>query len=237
MSFWRWPGRWQPHVVDNLAAHLDVLPTLCELAGVDVPEELQPKLEGFSLVPLLESEAPMSWHDDRVLFHHVARWPSGMAVSHKYAMCGVRQGHHLLLQSRPCDNPACTPKVLGNQCATLRGVENGQRSATYTRDHAQFHWGVSPAGRWVLFDVKKDPACRNDLSAAQPERAAKMAAAYDQWWDDVYPDMIAHGGDVGELNADPHAGGTVTDRRQPVPGRQPARQVEGSESPGGQQPR
>jgi hypothetical protein len=42
-------------------------------------------------------------YDDRMLFHHVARWPSGLAASHKYAMCGVRQGHYLLLRSTPSD--------------------------------------------------------------------------------------------------------------------------------------
>jgi hypothetical protein len=49
-----------------------------------------------------------------------------------------------------------------------------------------------------LFDVKKDPACRNDLAASQPGIVAGMAKAYDGWWDDVYPDMIARGGDQGD---------------------------------------
>ena len=55
-SFWRWPNKWKPKVLDNLTAHLDVLPTLCELAEVGIPEELETKLEGFSLIPLLESK-------------------------------------------------------------------------------------------------------------------------------------------------------------------------------------
>ena len=195
-SFWRWPGRWQPHQVDNLTSALDFLPTLCELAGVHIPKQLQAELEGFSLVPLLESAQPVSWHDDRMLFHHVARWPSGLAASHKYAMAGVRQGNYLLLRSRPCDNPQCTTAVMGYQCATLRAVEKGQKAATYTKGNAQFHWGVSPADRWVLFDVKKDPACQHDLSAANPQRVAAMTKAYDQWWDDVYPVMIERGGEA-----------------------------------------
>lgn len=196
MSFWRWPGKWQPHKVDNLTAHLDVLPTLCELAGADIPEDLQAQLEGYSLVPLLESKKAISWHDDRMLFHHVGRWPSGMAAEHKYAMCAVRQGNYLLLRSRPCDDPDCTPKVLGNQCATLRAVEKGCPTAIYTDKNAAFHWGVSPANKWVLFDVKKDPACQNDLSEGQPERVSMMAEAYDRWWDNLYPVMVERGGDA-----------------------------------------
>jgi arylsulfatase A-like enzyme len=196
MSFWRWPEKWKPHKVDNLTAHLDVLPTLCELAGVEIPQKLMSELEGFSLTSLLNSEQPVSWHGDRMLFHHVARWPSGMAASHKYAMCGVRQGNYLLLRSRPCTDPQCTTAVLGNQCATLRAIEKGQRSAIYTDKNAQLHWGVSPPDRWVLFDVKKDPACQKDLSTDQPDRVASMGKAYDAWWDDVYPVMIARGGDA-----------------------------------------
>ena len=194
MSFWRWPGRWEPHRVDNLTAHLDVLPTLCELAGVKVPANLQSELEGFSLLPLLEAAKPLSWHDDRMLFHHVARWPSGMAAEHKYAMCAVRQGNHLLLRSRPCDSRECTPRVKGNQCQALRNVEKGGTKQTYT-DNAQFHWGVSPANRWVLFDVKKDPACQEDLVGKKPELVTRMAAAYDTWWDGIYPVVIERGGD------------------------------------------
>lgn len=196
ISFWRWPGRWEPHAVDNLAAHLDVLPTLCDLAGVRVPEALQSELEGFSLMPLLEAKGPLSWHDDRMLFQHVGRWPSGLAASHQYAMAGVRQGPYLLLRSRPCEDPCCATAVPGDQCATLRGVEQGRRSANYTSTNALFHWGVSPPGRWVLFDTKADAACRNDLAAEMPSRAAAMATAYDAWWDGMFPVMIGRGGDA-----------------------------------------
>jgi arylsulfatase A-like enzyme len=208
MSFWRWPGTWQAKTVENLTAHLDVVPTLCQVAGAEIPEDLRSQLDGFSMVPLLENPAPLSWHDERMLFQHVARWPSGLAASHKDAMAGVRQGEFLLLRSRPCEDPACTTKVLGNQCATLRSVKKGATSAHYTKENAQFHWGVSLADRWVLFDTRKDPACRDDLSATMPERAQNMLAAYDRWWDDVYPTMVERGGEtpldgVGEATAKP----------------------------------
>lgn len=197
MSFWRWPGRWKPHTVENLTAHLDVLPTLCELAGAEIPADLRPKLEGFSLRPLLEADGPAAWpHDDRLLFQHVARWPSGLAASHKYAMAGVRQGNYLLLRSRPCDDPACTSDVFGYQCATLRMVEKGQTRQIYTDENAAFHWGISPPDRWALFDTRLDPACGNDLAADQPALVSALADAYDRWWDDMYPDMVARGGEA-----------------------------------------
>jgi arylsulfatase A-like enzyme len=225
MSFWRWPGKWKPHQVDNLTGHLDVLPTLCELAGAEVSADLQSELEGFSLVPLLEAEEPASWHDDRYLFQHVARWPSGMAKQHKYAMAGARQGNYLLARSRPCDDPECSPAVFGNQCNTLRMVEKGGVAANYTKKNAQFHWGVSPPGRWVLFDTKKDPACRNDLAADHPQRVQQMAAAYDRWWDDIYPVMVARGGEA-ELNVRKNKKQQAKKARTPVQAETPKDRAE-----------
>ena len=194
MSFWSWPGVWPAHEVGQLTAHLDFLPTICQLADAPVPADLQPQLEGFSLVPLLEGK---DWaHDDRMLYQHVARWPGGMAADHKYAMAAVRQGDYLLLKSRPCDRTDCTPAVRGDQCDTLRAVEKGQKAAQYTAVDGPFHWGVTPPGEWVLYDTTKDPACRNDLAPSEADRVKTMAAAYDTWWDDVYPVMVERGGDA-----------------------------------------
>ena len=195
-SFWRWPGNWQPQLVNNLTAHLDVFPTLCELAGAKIPTELQTKLEGYNLLPLLESKKEVkNWQKDRILFHHVARWPSGYAKFHKYTMAVARQGNFLMLRSNHCGNEKCLKHM--SQCMGLKAIENGREVHTYAYGTAQYHWGLSPRDRWVLFDVKKDPGCQNDLSEKRPGLVAKLSRAYDQWWDDTYPEMIAMGGDAG----------------------------------------
>jgi arylsulfatase A-like enzyme len=192
-SFWRWTNHWEPHTINQLTAHIDVLPTLCQLAGVKLPEKIQQKVEGFSLVPLLEGD---DWtHNDRLLYHHVGRWPGGLAAEHKYAMAGIRQGNYLLLRSRPCDSPDCNKQTHGDQCETLRNVEKGSPNANYTKGNAAFHWGVTPRDHWALYDVKKDPACENDLALAEPELTARLAEAYNTWWDDIYPIMVERGGD------------------------------------------
>jgi len=198
-SFWRWPGKWKAKVVDNLTSHLDVLPTLCKLAGANIPEKTRPKLEGFSLLPLLRSTKPVdTWQKNRILYHHVARWPSGFAKVHKYTMAGVRQGNHLMLRSYHCGNQGCLKFM--SQCQALRIIERGGKNQVYARGTAQFHWGVSPRDKWVLFDVKKDPGCRHDLSEKKPELIAKLSASYEQWWESTYPEMIAKGGDLGDPN-------------------------------------
>ncbi|MFC1613846.1 arylsulfatase [Gemmatimonadota bacterium] len=61
--FVSWPGRIRPGLtVDRIAAHIDLLPTIIELAGAGSAETLP--LDGVSLVPLLEN--------------HIAGWPDRM---------------------------------------------------------------------------------------------------------------------------------------------------------------
>ena len=70
-----------------MTAHIDVLPTLCELAGVGLPAEAL--VEGRSLVPLLrDKHAP--W-PTRSLYTHVGRWGRGEAAQAKWANCRVRR--------------------------------------------------------------------------------------------------------------------------------------------------
>jgi len=200
MSFWRWPNKWKPRTIQNLSAHLDLFPTVCSLAGVEAAPEVKQKLEGFDLSPILESDSDtVSWHDERMLFHHVARWPSGLAAQHKYAMCGVRQGEYLMLRSNPCslDSKSECAKYT-SQCSTMRSVADGLKGTTYTLENAGYHWGVSRQGHWSLFNVKKDPGNLNNLAIVKPELVAKLDAAYSAWWDGMYPEMIAAGGDDGE---------------------------------------
>ena len=87
-----------------------------------------------------------------------------------------------------------------SQCQALRIVENGGKQMTYAYGTAQYHWKVSPREQWVIFDVKKDPGCENDLSHKKPHLISKLTQAYDQWWNRVYPEMIAKGGDLGDPN-------------------------------------
>jgi arylsulfatase len=88
-SLWRWPGTLQPADCGRVAAHIDVFPTLAELAGADLPENAKTQVEGRSLVPLLENPAA-TW-EDRLLFTHIGRWPKGADIDdYKYSNCSVR---------------------------------------------------------------------------------------------------------------------------------------------------
>lgn len=112
-----------------------------------------------------------------MLYHLVARWRGGMAADHKYAMAGVRR-------ETTC---SCAADLVTIRNVRIPMVSNAIPFATsrpaakggnYTRENAQFHWGVTPPGHWAICDVKKDPGCRNDLAESETKRATLMAKAY-----------------------------------------------------------
>ena len=93
-SFWSWPGRIPRGVdCDRLTAHVDVFPTLAELAGARVPSDRS--LDGRSLLPLLaDPSAPWA---DRLLVTHVGRWPTGEAAAHRHRRCAIRNDRFKLV--------------------------------------------------------------------------------------------------------------------------------------------
>ena len=88
-SFWRWPAGFKGGVdCSALTAHIDMFPTLAEIAGVKISEDVRKQVEGRSLLPLLKD--PKSTWADRHLVTHVGRWPRGKAADAKYSNCSIR---------------------------------------------------------------------------------------------------------------------------------------------------
>lgn len=68
--FVRWPGQIAPATtVSQIASHIDILPTLVELTGIDTPRTLP--LDGVSLVPLLTGKQQ--------------DWPARLIYSHQFS--------------------------------------------------------------------------------------------------------------------------------------------------------
>lgn len=87
-SFWRWPGTLKPADVKPLTAHIDFFPTLAEIAGASMSDDMKKQVEGRSLVPLLKN--PQAEWPSRILITHVGRWPKGEQQDYKFANCSVR---------------------------------------------------------------------------------------------------------------------------------------------------
>lgn len=85
----RWPQHLEPRVVSQIAAHIDLFPTLAELTRVAVPRGLP--LDGKSLVPLLEGKTA-GW-PDRLLF--LQNRPAG--AGGKNSGCVRTQQLHLVI--------------------------------------------------------------------------------------------------------------------------------------------
>jgi arylsulfatase len=86
-SFWRWPvGFAGGKDCAALTAHVDILPTLAEITGANLPASV--RLDGRSLVSLLKN--PQADSTDRFLFTHVGRWEKGKAEEAKFTNCAVR---------------------------------------------------------------------------------------------------------------------------------------------------
>jgi hypothetical protein len=53
---------------------------------------------------------------------------------------------------------------------------------------------------WQLFDTLNDPGEKTDVAAAHPAIVQRLAAAYDQWWDEMRPLLVNEDAPLPELN-------------------------------------
>jgi arylsulfatase A-like enzyme len=84
----RLPSKIKAGTVDELVQNIDYAPTFLELAGVEVPAEMQ----GFSLVPLMEGDTETAWRD--ALYYHYYEYPGPHSVKRHY---GIRTDRYKLI--------------------------------------------------------------------------------------------------------------------------------------------
>jgi arylsulfatase len=117
-------GTIEPGDRPQLAAHLDIFPTLAELAGATLTAEVAAQVEGRSLVPLLEDPAA-PW-PDRFLVTHVGRWPRGQAAEWKHRQCSIRNARFRLVNNAELydlqTDPGETTNVLEAQPEVVRNL-------------------------------------------------------------------------------------------------------------------
>ena len=196
-SYWRWPGTLAPRTEYALTGYVDVFPTLAAIAGADIPKKIASELDGYNLVNLLQSPEG-DFPRDRLLVTHGARWESGFAEEHKYIQAAVHRGDYLAIRIDTCP---CKEGV----CVRGRAIQSGKaKKLIYTskKENAYFHWAVTEG--WELYNVKDDPACKNNLNKSMPELHQQLIGAYDTWWEDVFPKMMKRGGDAPLLSSQEH---------------------------------
>jgi arylsulfatase A-like enzyme len=85
----RWPGTVTPGSVnEDIVSNLDFAETFLEMAGVEVPENMQ----GASLVPILKGKTPEDWRES--FYYHYYEFPGAHSVARHY---GVTNGRYKLI--------------------------------------------------------------------------------------------------------------------------------------------
>jgi arylsulfatase len=125
--YWQWPGVLEQNVdINTLIAHLDLYPTLIELAGVQITEDTQ-DLDGRSLLPLLNNpEAP--W-EDRQLFFHTGRWNTDEREAAKYGNYAVRTQQWRFVNNSELYDISVDPGENNNLAESHPELVNSLRSA------------------------------------------------------------------------------------------------------------
>ena len=87
----RWPSRVKPGSVNStdIVSNLDFAETFLDIAGVDVPADMQ----GRSIVPILHGNTPSDWR--KTFYYHYYENPGAHNVARHY---GVTDGTHKLIR-------------------------------------------------------------------------------------------------------------------------------------------
>jgi arylsulfatase A-like enzyme len=153
----RFPGgKYAGRAVDSLVSHLDLYPTLCELAGTDAP----PWLEGHSLMPLLrgDTERVRDMIHGEVTYH-AAYEPMRCLRSERYKyIC-----------------------YFGDYEGVIRPNIDDSRSKRFLSQHGLGERQHAPSE--MLFDLYYDPAERDNLAgrAEYADVQAEMANKLRAW--------------------------------------------------------
>jgi arylsulfatase len=127
--FFRWPAGGIPAGTEcaALSAHLDIFPTLAEITGATLSNQVKKQVEGRSLLPLLKN--PKAEWADRTLAHHVGRWPHGKAADAKYDTCAIQNVRFTLVNNTELYDLKADPGEKNNVIADHPDVVAGLRAA------------------------------------------------------------------------------------------------------------
>lgn len=121
--FMRWPEQFEAgKEIDEIAAHIDLLPTLLDLCGVSAPAGTDKPLDGLSLTPLLGAH-PVPWRDRALFF----QWHRGDEPA-PYNSCAVRTQRWKLVNGEELYDMANDPREETDVAAAHPGEVTQLRS-------------------------------------------------------------------------------------------------------------
>lgn len=172
-----WPARIsQPRVSDVNTVTSDILPTLCELAGQPLPRR---PLDGISLVDLFAGR--MDRRPTPIHFWNGRPRPESAGPRKPYIDPELQQGTTPLVKLA---GDKATRDFLNFHHPGIQEADFGGARAILDDRFKLVIDGEGSSGR-ELFDVRKDPAERNNLIAAHPEVAARLEQQLHEWQQSV----------------------------------------------------
>ncbi len=171
-----WPAKIsRPRATDVNAVTSDMLPTLCALAGAPLPRR---PLDGVDLRPLLDGTmtarpAPIGFWDGAVARHPGAK---------PYIDPELQRGTTPLAKLGPDGTPTRNfqnflhPEIRPEDFAGPRAMLGNRFKLVVD---------ARPKSGKELFDLRADPAEKNNVIAAHPEAAAELEAQLRAWQQSV----------------------------------------------------
>ncbi|MGO9601819.1 MAG: sulfatase-like hydrolase/transferase [Candidatus Binataceae bacterium] len=168
----RWPAGFDgARHVSEMIHFTDWLPTLCSLAGVEVPNDR--KLDGIDVASVLQAER------GKVPTERYWQWnryePDGECNA------AMRDGRWKLVRPALRELMFVRPEDLR---ADVDAKYNPGSRSEIDSDAlpARVHAAAPPP---QLFDIEADPMERSDLAAAEPDRVARMTNSLARWFEEV----------------------------------------------------
>lgn len=164
----RWPGRIAAgRVCHEIAGVIDVMPTLCGLAGVPLPRDR--KLDGKDIFPLCTQPGAKTPHE---------------AI---YSMSGaqlstVRSGKWKLHVLQPAPGPAYMSETGAGKWVDPRGPDGVTLIAQHEQANPSHYPGLrtgDQAQPMMLFDLEADPGEQRNVAAQHPDVVSKLKAMFD----------------------------------------------------------
>ncbi|MBT8044929.1 MAG: sulfatase-like hydrolase/transferase [Verrucomicrobiae bacterium] len=178
-----WPARIaRPRATSVAAVTSDMLPTLCEIAGIDLPRR---PLDGISLVPLLDGS--MTTRAKPICFWKGVRIGQGQKAG-PYIDPELQKGTTPLVKlagGRPTRN-------FGNQrYLEIRDNDFGGPRAILNKDYKLVVDGEKGSGV-ELFNLKNDPGETNNLAAEKPELTRQLQSRLKTWQQSVLNSLLGN---------------------------------------------
>jgi len=150
-AFFRWPGGGIKGDSESaaLTSQMDIMPTLLEITGTPLTDQIKQQVEGRSLVPLLKNPAA-DW-EDRYLVHHVGGWEPGQAAQSKHARVSIQNKRFTLVNNEELYDLSTDPGETENVIAEYPEVVDQLRTV-YDQ------WWIRMQPRLVNEDAYQPPA-------------------------------------------------------------------------------